>query len=109
LATRRSRPRGWHEGSRAWLTTLGDALRFRYDTASDWNAALSSALEDQLRTDGMKERRARDRVTLRCCRLAVLLVAQMKQQDAARYLGVSERTAKRDAQRLRRVVESGAL
>lgn len=69
---------------------------------------LFNALDEQLRTDGVDARDA-FRIAVRGCRLAVLLLAGREQRAAARELGISERTAKYDAQRLRRVVHGDEL
>lgn len=64
-------------------------------------AALIVEVDALAREDGMDGRDA-SRVALRACKLCVMLLAGVEQKAAARELGVSERTAKLDAQRLRR-------
>jgi hypothetical protein len=99
--------------SREWLAGLAHALELH--GGRDFPTALIDAIYHQARDDGMGGRDA-SRVALRCCKLALLLLdgrrspaSRRPQRVLAVELGVSERTGKLDAQRLRRVLESHVL
>jgi hypothetical protein len=65
-------------------------------------------LYDSLMARGMHWRPA-FHIALRQVRLAIYLLAGLEQRAAARALGVSERTAKYDAQHLSRVLRASAF
>lgn len=69
-------------------------------------ARFPAVLRDELNGQARARMTGRNafRVSTRCCRLAIYLLDHEKQKDAARLLGVSERTAKSDARRLRNAV-----
>jgi hypothetical protein len=91
---------------RRWLWRLEQALK-----AHGWQSFVSSLtveLDGLAREDGLTGEDA-SRVALRTARLCLLLLAGVEQKAAAQQLGVSERTGKYDAARLRRAVSRGYL
>lgn len=89
-----------------WLGSLAEFTAMEGDDCAVtlWDV-LCAMLTDE---DGMDPRKASE-VALRCTKLGGRLLRGEEQRAAALALGVSERTGKTDAQRLRRIVESGAL
>lgn len=89
----------------SWLDLL--ARDFEADPTG-FAYGLSQALHEQLAGEGM-DPVAASRIALRASRLAVLLLARYPQRQAGGLLGVSDRRAKHDAQRVRRVVQARSL
>lgn len=89
-----------------WLGRLAELVALLGDNATA--EALWCAMGDELIAGGMSSRQA-SAIALRRVKLGAMLLAGSEQREAAVALGISERTAKYDAQRLRHVVESGDL